>query len=54
MQKDVPEMFFGTMEVDETYLGGQWKNKRLSDKKKGTLRGRGTRKTPAFGILFRG
>ncbi len=26
--KDVPEIFSGTVEVDETYLGGQWKNKR--------------------------
>ena len=54
MQKDVPEVFSGTVEVDETYLGGQWKNKRLSERKKGTLRSRGTRKTPAFGILFAG
>ena len=28
MTKDVPEIFSGTVEVDETYLGGQWKNKR--------------------------
>ena len=54
MQKDIPDVFSGTVEVDETYLGGQWKNKRLSERKKGTLRGRGTRKTPAFGILCRG
>ena len=54
MQKDLPEVFSGTVEVDETYLGGQWKNKRLSERKKGTLRGRGTRKTPVFGILCRG
>ena len=27
MTKDVPEIFSGTVEVDETYLGGQWKNK---------------------------
>jgi len=54
MQQDIPEVFSGTVEVDETYLGGQWKNKRLSERKKGTLRGRGTRKTPVFGILCRG
>ena len=54
MQKDIPEVFSGTVEVDETYLGGQWKNKRLSERKKGTFRGRGTRKTPVFGILCRG
>jgi hypothetical protein len=28
LMKDVPEIFSGTVEVDETYLGGQWKNKR--------------------------
>jgi len=30
LTKDVPEIFSGTVEVDETYLGGQWKNKRRS------------------------
>lgn len=24
MAQDVPEVFEGTVEVDETYLGGQW------------------------------
>ena len=53
-QKDIPEVFSGTVEVDETYLGGQWKNKRHSEKSGGTKRGRGTSKTPVFGILCRG
>ena len=53
-QKDIPEVFSGTVEVDETYLGGQWKNKRHSAKSGGTKRGRGTSKTPVFGILCRG
>ena len=43
MTKDVPEIFSGTVEVDETYLGGQWKNKRKSVSDQGSKRGRGTK-----------
>ena len=53
MLKDVPEMFSGIVEVDETYIGGQWKNKRKSVRAKGTKRGRGTPKQPVFGIYAR-
>jgi transposase len=55
MTQDVPQIFEGTVEVDETYLGGQWKNKRLSVKRanKGSGRGRGTSKQAVFGILCR-
>jgi len=53
MMKDVPEIFSGTVEVDETYLGGQWKNKRKTIRDKETKRGRGTEKQPVFGILCR-
>ena len=53
-QKDIREVFSGTVEVDETYLGGHWKNKRHSVKAGGTKRGRGTSKTHVFGILCRG
>ena len=34
MAKDVPGVFSGTVEVDETYLGGQKKNKRKSQLRK--------------------
>lgn len=56
MIKDVPRTLEGIVEVDETYLGGQWKNKRLEIKRKSALskRGRGTTKQPVFGILCRG
>jgi transposase-like protein len=53
MIQDVPEIFSGTVEVDETYLGGQWKNKRKIIRDAGTKRGRGTTKQPVFGILCR-
>lgn len=53
MAVDVPEQFSGIVEVDETYLGGQWKNKRKHIRDKGTKRGKGTTKQPVFGIYAR-
>lgn len=59
MTKDVPGIFSGTVEVDETYLGGQKKNKTkkqlLREKLSGreSKRGKGTTKQPVFGILTR-
>jgi hypothetical protein len=53
MTQDIPEIFSGTVEVDETYIGGQWKNKRKTIRDQGTKRGRGTKKPSVFGILCR-
>ncbi len=59
MAKDVPGVFSGTVEVDETYLGGQKKNKTKKQllaeilTGKESKRGCGTTKQPVFGILTR-
>lgn len=59
MFKDVPDDFEGIIEVDETYLGGQKKNKRKSQLIKEekifgkSKRGFGTTKQAVFGILCR-
>lgn len=60
MLEDVPDDFEGIVEVDETYLGGQKRNKRKSQLKKEkkifgkeSKRGLGTTKQPVFGILCR-
>jgi hypothetical protein len=52
MLRDIPEVFEGESEVDETYLGGQGKNKRKVQRFQGTKRGRGTSKQLVFGILY--
>lgn len=53
MAHDIPPVFEGTVEIDETYLGGSWRNKRKDIRAKGAKRGRGTTKQAAFGILCR-
>lgn len=59
MTEDIPGVFSGTVEVDETYLGGQKRNKTkkqlLKEKGEGreSKRGFGTTKQPVFGILTR-
>lgn len=54
MSNDIPEVFSITIEIDETYICGQWKNKRKSQREIQSRCGRGTLKTPVFGILCRG
>ena len=59
MAKDIPKIFEGIVEIDETYLGGQKKNKRkqqlLKEKEEGkeSKRGFETTKQPVFAILSR-
>ena len=59
MAQDVPKVLEGIIEVDETYLGGQKKNKNKKQLKKEiniygqSKKGRGTSKQPVFGILCR-
>lgn len=59
MMKDIPDVFSGIVEVDETYLGGQKKNKRKKQLIKEELEGKeskrgfGTTKQPVFAILAR-
>lgn len=55
MTKYLPEVFSGIIEVDETYLGGQMRNKRKLERLKlgKNRRGFGTVKQPVFGILCR-
>ena len=55
ISQDVPKAFKGIVEADETYLGGQWKNKRLAVKAilPKSKKGKGTTKQPVFGILCR-
>lgn len=50
----VPPVFQGTVEVDETYVGSRWRNWRAPRRRRGSKPGRGTLKTPVFGILCRG
>jgi len=51
---DMPPMFSGPVEVDETYIGGQRKNQRLHIRKLyPPKRGHGTQKLPIIGALDR-
>lgn len=53
MAADVPARLSGTVEVDETYVGPQWRNRPWSVRKGGTKKGRGTQKQAVFGVYER-
>ncbi|MEJ0053650.1 MAG: IS1595 family transposase [bacterium] len=53
MTADQPAVLPGPIEMDETYIGGQRKNKRLHIRRLETKRGHGTDKLPIFGLFSR-
>lgn len=53
MSQIVPEQFTGPVEMDETYIGGQRKNKRLHIRRIKAKKGHGTEKLPIMGIFDR-
>lgn len=53
MQRDTPMKFDGICEADETFIGGQRKNKRLHIRRIKAKRGHGTDKIPIVGVLSR-
>jgi transposase-like protein len=53
MEKDIPEKFSGPVEMDETYIGGQRKNKRLHIRRIQAKKGHGTDKLPIVGLFCR-
>ena len=54
MSEDIPGPVSGTVEMDETYIGGQRKNKRLHIRRLAPAkRGHGTDKLPIVGLFSR-
>jgi transposase-like protein len=53
MEHDAPDFLPGTVEMDETYIGGQRKNKRLHIRRIQGKRGHGTDKLPIVGLFSR-
>jgi transposase len=53
MTRDRIGPLHGTVEIDETFIGGQWRNKPWRIRRKGTKRGHGTSKQAIFGMLER-
>ena len=51
MASDIPSPFIGTVEIDETYIGGSQYNKRKGERK--SKRGHGTSKQAILGIYHR-
>jgi len=53
MTADAPHLFSGPVEMDETYIGGQRKNKKLHIRRIKGKRGHGTDKLPIMGVFDR-
>lgn len=53
MTSDVPDAFIGRVEMDETYIGGQRKNKKLHIRRIKAKSGHGTDKLPIFCLFSR-
>ena len=53
MARTIPEPFAGPVEMDETYIGGQRKNKRLHIRRLKAKKGHGTEKLPIVGLFDR-
>lgn len=53
MTKDIPTCFMGPVEMDETYIGGQRKNKHLHIRRIAAKKGHGTDKLPIVGLFSR-
>jgi transposase len=53
MSLDHPDTFYGVVEMDETYIGGQRKNKKLHIRRIKGKRGHGTDKLPIVGLFCR-
>jgi transposase-like protein len=53
MTSDKVGPLHGIIEIDETFIGGQWRNKPWRIRIKGTKRGHGTSKQAVFGMLSR-
>jgi transposase-like protein len=53
MTEDIPQIFSGICEADETYIGGAWRNKNIHIRRQHSKRGRGIQKQEVFGVVSR-